>query len=139
MSVVSAAVGGPINDPDDGLRSLEVVMDVTNAYTEPRLGRSPHTMGGVGIEGVRLDGVEVERVSDGSNVLYFQPDVPTRVRLTWVIDEGDVTAGDEIRVVLPQSTRFQGSFVTRGTYWDDIRPGAYVSVHVEERPAEELP
>ncbi|REJ08380.1 hypothetical protein DY023_01215 [Microbacterium bovistercoris] len=139
MSVVSAAVGGEISDPDDGLRTLEVVMDVTNEYTEPRLGRSPHTMGGVGVEGVTLDGVDVERVADDSGVLYFQPDVPTRVRLTWTIEEGDVNPGDEIRIILPDSTRFQGSFVTRGTYWDDIRPGAYVTVQVDELPAEDAP
>ena len=132
MVVLSAAVGRPTSDSDDDARSFVIVMDVTNEHTAPRLASAADTMGGVGVEGLRLGGVEVSRVDDGSSVLQLQPGVPTRVELTWTVEQGAVAAGEEVRVVLPDSTRFEGSFVTRGTYWDDVRPGAHVGVRVDE-------
>lgn len=143
MAVISAGVGGDIDgtivDPEQGQRTLIVVLDVTNQFTAPRLARSKDTMGGVGIEGVKLDGVDVTRTIDGSSVLEFQPGVPTRVRLAWLIDGDQVRAGDRIRVALPDSTHYVGSFVQRGDYFSDVRTGAYATVRVEELPEEEAP
>ncbi len=67
---------------------------------------------------------------------YLQPDVPTRVRLAWTIDADAIAPGDEVRLVLPDSTRSEGAFVTRGTYWSDVRTGAYVTVPVAAVPAD---
>jgi len=143
MAVVSAGVGGEVRGtgfaPEEGQRTLVVVLDVTNEFTAPRLARSKDTMGGVGVDGVSLEGVDVARTIDGSNVLEFQPGVPTRVRLAWLIDEGQVSPGDEIRVVLPDSTHYVGSFVERGDYFTDVRTGAYATVQVDALPEEEVP
>lgn len=143
MAVVSAGVGGEVRgtgySPEPGQRTLVIVLDVTNEFTAPRLARSQDTMGGVGVDGVSLEGVDVARTIDGSNVLNFQPGVPTRVRLAWLIDEGDISPGDEIRVVLPESSHYVGSFVGRGDYFTDVRTGAYVTVPVDALPEEAAP
>ena len=44
-----------------------------------------------------------------------------------------------IRVVLPDSTHYVGSFVQRGDYFTDVRTGAYVTVTVDEIPEEDAP
>jgi len=141
MSVVSAGVGGEVRGagvtPDDGEKTVVVVLDVTNEYTAPRVARAKDTLGGIGLDGIETNRYDVNRVADGSGAGFLQPDVPTRVRIAWTVDEDAVAPGDEIRVVLPDSTRFTGSFATRGDYWDDIRPGAYVTVRVDELPSEE--
>lgn len=143
MAVVSAGVGGEVRGtgfaPEPGQRTLVVVLDVTNEFTAPRLARSPDTMRGIGVDGVQLDNLDVVRTIDGSNVLEFQPGVPTRVRVAWLIDEGAVSPGEEIRVVLPDSTHYVGSFVQRGDYFTDVRTGAYVTVTVDEIPEEDAP
>lgn len=143
MAVVGASVGGEVRgtgfSPEPREGTLVVVLDVTNEFTAPRLARSKDTMGGVGVDGLTLEGVDVERTIDGSNVLNLQPGVPTRVRLAWLIDEGDVAPGDEIRVALPDSTHYVGSFVERGDYFTDVRVGAYVTVPVDSLPESDTP
>ena len=139
MAVLSAGIGGEVKGagviPDVGEKTIVVVLDVTNEYTAPRLARVKDTLGGIQLDGIETRRFDVNRVADGSGVSTLQPDVPTRVRIAWTVDEKAAAAGDEIRVVLPDSTRFTGSFATRGEYWEDIHPGAYVTVRLDELPA----
>ena len=141
MSVVSAAIGGEVRGtslyPTDGQRTLVVVLDVTNEFDKPRNASAKDTLKGVAVKGVPVDGFNADRVSDGSYVSFLQPDVPTRVRIAWLVDEGDVTVGDEIRVVLPDSTHYVGQLFTRGDYWADVRVGAYATVRVEALPTDD--
>ncbi len=139
MSVVSAALGGKVRgtslSPDAGQRTLVVILDVTNEFTKPRSGGAKDTLAGIGVEDVVTANFNADRVDDGSAVSYLQPDVPTRVRVAWLVDSADVTAGDEIRVMLPDSTHYVGKLFTMGDYWSDLRTGAYVTVKVDEVPA----
>ena len=146
MSVVSAAIGsgevkGAGVTPDVGEKTVVVILDVTNEYTAPRPVRVKDTLGGIQLDGIETHRYDVNRVVDGSGAGFLQPDVPTRVRIAWTVDGGAVGAGDDIRVLLPDSTRFTGSFVGRGEYWADVRPGAYVTVRLDEIPSvdEEAP
>jgi len=139
--VRGAEVGGEVQGagvvPDDGEETLIVTLDVTNRFTEPRIALAPHTLRAVQIDGVEIVRSDAKRVEDNSVLSFLQPDVRTRVRLAWTIDEDAVAPGDEIRIILPDSTRSEGTFVTRGTYWSDVRTGAYVTVTVDEVPADE--
>ena len=141
MSVVSAAVGGEVRgtnlSPAAGQRTLVVVLDIENVFRKPRLASGKDALKGVAVKDVTLDGFSADRVADGSNVSYLQPDVPTRVRIAWLVDAADVAPGDEIRVVLPDSTHAVGQLFTRGDYWTDVRPGAYAAVRVDELPSED--
>lgn len=142
MSVVSVGVAdgevrGAGVTPEEGQSTVIAVLDVTNVYTAPRPVRVKDTLGGVSLDGIETDRYDVNRTSDGSGAGFLQPDVPTRVRIAWTVDADAVSPGDEIRVVLPDSTRFTGSFVTRGDYWDDVHPGAYVTVRVDDLPADD--
>lgn len=143
MSLVSAGVGGKIRgsgvSPGDGQSTLVVVLDVTNEFNEARSATAKDSLGGIGVDGVSLGPVSATRVSDGSFATTLQPDVPVRMQLAWVFDTDDIAPGDEIRVILPDSTRFQGSFVMRGGYWEDVRPGAFVTVTADDLPEEEVP
>ena len=142
MSVVSLGVAdgevrGAGVTPEEGQITVIAVLDVTNVYTAPRGVREKDTLGGVGLDGIETVRFDVNRTSDGTGAAFLQPDVPTRVRIAWTVDADAVSPGDEVRVVLPTSTRYTGSFVTRGVYWEDIRPGAYVTVRADELPADE--
>ncbi|MFB7843019.1 hypothetical protein [Microbacterium sp. NPDC056052] len=146
MSVVSAAIGsgevkGAGVTPDVGEKTVVVVLDVTNEYTAPRTVRAKDTLGGIQLDGIETHRYDVNRVVDGSGASFLQPDVPTRVRIAWTVDGEAVSPGNEIRIMLPDSTRFTGSFVGRGEYWYDVRPGAYVTVTLDEIPSvdEEAP
>ncbi|MFE6735132.1 hypothetical protein [Microbacterium sp. NPDC057650] len=143
MTVVSAGVGGYVRGsgvtPEEGQRTLVVVLDVTNEFDEPRPTGEKDALGGIGVDGMKLAAPSRNRVADGSSASTLQPGVPTRVQLAWVVDADAVSAGDEIRVTLPDATHYQASFVGRGGYWYDFRTGAYVTVPVEALPEEETP
>ncbi|MDR2998686.1 MAG: hypothetical protein LBU78_11280 [Microbacterium sp.] len=141
MTVVSAGVGGYVRGSgvilEEGQRTLVVVLDVTNEFDEPRTGTTKDTLGGISVAGVELGTVGATRVADGSTASAFQPDVPTRVQVAWAVDADAVSPGDEIRVGLPDATRFQATFLGRGSYWYDFRTGAYASVTVDALPEED--
>ncbi|KJL36463.1 hypothetical protein RS86_00254 [Microbacterium azadirachtae] len=141
MSVVSAAIGGEVRGtsiyPAAGQRTLVVVLDVTNEFDKPRLAATKDALRGIGVEDVALEGFDASRVVDGSNTTFLQPDVPARVRLAWAVDADVVSVGDEIRIVLPDSTHYVGELFTRGDYWSDVRTGAFVTVQVDALPAEQ--
>ncbi|WP_182254726.1 hypothetical protein [Microbacterium esteraromaticum] len=141
IAVLGAEVGGEVRGagvvPDEGEETLIVTLEVTNLFEEPRIALAPHTLSAVRIDGVEIVRSDAKRIDDGSVLSYLQPDVRTRVRLAWTIDEDAVSPGDEIRIILPDSTRYEGSFVTRGSYWADIQTGAYVTVPVDAVPADE--
>lgn len=134
IAVLGAEVGGEVQGagvvPDEGEETLIVTLEVTNLFSEPRIALAPHSLSGVHIDGVEIVRSDARRVEDDSVLAYLQPDVPTRVRLAWTIDADAIAPGDEVRLVLPDSTRSEGAFVTRGTYWSDVRTGAYVTVPV---------
>ena len=139
MSVVSAGVGGEVRGtnlyPAEGQRTLIAILDVTNEFDKPRRAGVKDTLAGIGVEDVATISFAADRVVDGSNLSVLQPDVQTRVRVAWLVDAADVAAGDEIRLVLPDSTHYVGKLFTLGDYWSDLRPGAYVTVKVDELPA----
>lgn len=137
VGVADGEVQGAGVTPDEGQSTVVAVLDVTNLYTAPRPVRSKDTLGGIALEGIKTDRYDVNRTSDGTGAAFLQPDVPTRVRIAWTVDADAVSPGEEIRVVLPDSTRFTGSFVARGDYWDDVRTGAYVTVRVDALPTED--
>jgi len=141
IAVISAAIGGEVRGtnlyPAEGQRTLVVVLDVTNTFDKPRSASEKDTLKGIAVKDVSLQGFNANRVVDGSNVSSLQPDVTTRVRVAWLVDGAEVARGDEIRVVLPDSTHYVGQLFTRGDYWADIRTGAYATVPVDQVPAEE--
>ncbi len=141
MSVVSAAIGGEVRgtglSPAAGQRTLVVVLDVTNEFSKPRSASAKDALKGVTVKDVAVQGFSADRTVDGSSVSFLQPGVATRVRISWLVDADDVAPGDEIQVLLPDSTHFVGELFTRGDYWADIRTGAYVTVGVDELPAED--
>jgi hypothetical protein len=66
---------------------------------------------------------------DESSVLQLQPRLETEVAWVWEIDEGDVVAGDPVRVSVVDRTA-EESNLGRGTLWRLPRVGAVVDLVV---------
>lgn len=126
---------GVFPDEEKGERALVVVLDVVNTFTSPR-----SAAGGGGDASPTLDGIRVSGLKgapalsrpDGLTTPILQPDVPTQVIAAWVVGQGDLRAGEQVRLALPDSTHYVGRSVTSGDYWSDVRIGAWVSADVEE-------
>lgn len=142
MTVVGVEVreerGNAMVFPDEerGERVLVVTVDVVNTFNVPRLSVAGGNDSPV-IDGIRFEGLDekasVSRADDGEGSPMLQPDVPARLLLAWVVDEGAYHDGDEVRLTLPDSTHRVGKSVVRGDFWDDVRVGATVTVEVETR------
>ncbi|MFD5215340.1 hypothetical protein [Microbacterium sp. NPDC058345] len=120
-------------DEEKGEKVLIVVLDVVNTFPAPRSagsgGEPSPTLDGIRVEGV--EGAPALSRDDGLTTPILQPDVPAQVIAAWVVGPGDLRAGEQVRLSLPDSTHYVGRSVTSGDYWSDVRIGAWVTADVE--------
>lgn len=124
---------GAYADREKGERVLALLVDADNRWD-----RAQKAAGSDGIAAtVTVSGLEepssVARLDDAVRNPWLQPGVPASLVITWVVPGDRYAEGQDLEVVISDQTLYTGSFVIDGQYWDDARPGAVVSVPVEDR------
>lgn len=133
IAVVDTLPGsGSFPDQDAGERVLAILVEVTNLDVEPR-----SAWGSGGLSTMRLEGrpEDTPNISISGDLDYssvtLQPDVPTRVLLTWVVAADEIDgAGVHVRVqdaVKSDSTLFRGE-----SYWNDSGTESLLTGPVED-------
>lgn len=105
---------------EPGQRVLAVVLTAENVWD-----RALPSEGSSGLRaGVRVaelghePATAIARFDDTTFSPYLQPRVPAELVLTWAVDRGALTDGDEIEIVLRDLTLRKGQLVTSGEYWE---------------------
>lgn len=133
IAVVDELPGsGAFPDEDAGERVLAVLVEVTNLDVEPR-----NASGTGGLGTVRLDG----RPDDAPNVTVYgdadysavalQPDLPTRILLTWVV-VADEIEDDDVQLILPEAVKSNSTLFRGESYWSDTSSTVVISGAVED-------
>lgn len=132
---------GLFPDEEKDERVLTLIMDVTNLNDVPRRADDNGSPSEVRIEGLADVAPSISRLEDENfESTWLQPNVQTRIALSWVVSAADVADLTEVRVVLHTATEFVGSSVMHGRYWDDVAVAGFADLPVEELPsAEEEP
>lgn len=133
IAVVDAFPGsGSFPDEDKGERVLAVLVDVTNLDVEPRA-----TWGSGGLSSMRLD----SRPDDTPNISVYgdldfssvtlQPDVPTRVLLTWVVSSDEIDDTD-VRLLVKDAVKSDSTLFRGESLWTDSESESLVTGPVED-------
>lgn len=118
--------------PQPGERVLTVVMDVRNLSEFARLSATDGALRDVRLEGFEAVDASIARLDDGLIAPWLQPGVAARVVLSWAVPAGMVSEGDDVRMLLPDSTRSMGQFVLHGVVWSDATVGGILTIPVED-------
>lgn len=121
------------------MQILTVYLDITNLDTETRTVTSAATMEDFyfppEIDQLTSEGafLKVRRTDDRRSVhAQLHPGVKAPLMVSWMVPETDYADGDSLRFGLPDATKVVGQTVVDGEFWTDIRPGAYVTVTIED-------
>lgn len=138
MSVVRVVLADDVEgagvraDLAAGERVLAMVVDVTNLHPNPRSATQD-----AGLITVRLpdrpdDAPSISREDGFGEVPVLQPDVPTRLLLSWVVAGDEFRAGDELRIALPAADRIEGKIFVDGEWWEPAGAAAFATAPIED-------
>lgn len=124
---------GTYPDEDAGERLLAVLLEVTSLDAEPR------GAAGVGsITSIRLanrpddaPSIVVRGDTDFSSVT-LQPDVPTRIILTWIVSADEVSAGDDVRLQIPDAEKNDSTLFRGESIWFELDSRVVVTAEAED-------
>lgn len=125
--------GASAND-EEGERVLAVVVTAENVWDRAVPAENDVSLTGM----LRASGlaeaspVSAARLDDGTNEPWLQPEMPVELVVTWIIDAGELAAGDEVDLELRDFTLQEGQIVFSGEAWIDPVVGARVSVPVTD-------
>lgn len=118
--------------PQPGERVLTVVLDVRNLSEFARLSTSSGALRDVRLEGFEHLEPSIARLDDETIAPWLQPGVAARVVLSWAVPADLAGDGDDVRMLLPDSTRSMGRFVLYGVVWSDAEIGGILVLAVED-------
>lgn len=82
------------------------------------------------------DAPSITRDGGHDETPVLQPDVATRLLLSWVVEAGELRDGDELRIALPAADLVVGRMFVDGEWWEPSGTAAYVTVPIEDHGAE---
>ncbi|MDJ1113140.1 hypothetical protein [Microbacterium dauci] len=121
--------------PEEGQRVLALVVTAENTWD--RAFGSYATNGVTGALAIPALGegaapVAVARLDDATGSPFLQPGMPVELIVTWVVDAGAYTDGDEIALEIRDFTLSVGQFITAGEDWGYPVLGATLAVPVTD-------
>ncbi|GAA5206370.1 hypothetical protein [Microbacterium kyungheense] len=116
--------------PEDGQRVLAIVVDVENNWDEPirATGAVQRSFSVAGLD----EPSSAARMDDATIGPTLQPGVPAQLVYTWIVDDDEYAAGDRLTVRLDDLTLYTGTFVTRGSDWEDPVASATLTLTIQD-------
>lgn len=134
----SLSGAGAYPDADKGERLLVLLVEIENLWTQPALG-SPfvgptdatyHRTVTLDGDGRVADGIV--REDDQTLTPELQPHVPALLAFSWIVPGDAYADGEELTVVLKDSTLQRGQLLFSDAYWSAPEPAAHVTVTIED-------
>lgn len=134
-AVLIDALPGSGARPGVGERLLVLVVDVENRWTEPLmagLGGPDGYAGSIHVKGDDRLAVGLVREDDTTSSPWLQPGVPTTLVLSWTVPAETYRDGENLAVVLGDTTRAKGQLLFDDEYWTERAPAAEVTLAIED-------
>ena len=124
---------GSFADEEKGERLLVLLIEMENRWNVPL-----RTFGTEGVmDAVRLDGDDraatgIVREDDQTFTPWLQPGVPALLVFSWTVPGTAYADGDELKIVLRDSTLQVGQLLYTGDTWGEPSPAAIVTARIED-------
>jgi hypothetical protein len=124
---------GSYPDEDAGERVLAVLIDVTNMDAEPRTASDQGSLTAIRLDHRPDDRPNVSVYGDGDfSAVTLQPDVPTRVLLTWIVEEDEISDDEVVRLMIPDSEKSESTLFKGESLWFPLESRVAVTAPVED-------
>ena len=125
---------GASANAEKGERVLAVVVTAENTWDRAVPAENDASLTGMLRAPSLADPVPVAaaRFDDGTKEPWLQPGLPAELVVTWIIDEDELAAGDQIELDLRDFSLQQGQVVFSGDVWSDPVVTARIAIPVTD-------
>lgn len=125
---------GASANAEEGERVLAVVVTAENTWDRAVPAENDASLTGMLRAPSLADPVPVAaaRFDDGTKEPWLQPGLPAELVVTWIIDEDELAAGDQIELDLRDFSLQQGQVVFSGDVWSDPVVTARIAIPITD-------